>query len=115
MKKPGAVLFMCGWNSIRSPMAEVIAKRLLPSDIYVQSAGVRAGEADPFVNAVLEELVLPLHRHRPRTLHDLEDAYFVLIITLPPQATHPALELTVSNALALVTWQTIAPPTTNRT
>src|SRR3546814_14602336 len=71
MKKPGAVLFMCGWNSIRSPMAEVIAKRLLPSDIYVQSAGVRAGEADPFANAVLEELGLPLPRHRPRTLHEI--------------------------------------------
>ena len=41
-ERPGAILFMCGWNAIRSPMAEAIAKRLLPSDIYVQSAGVRS-------------------------------------------------------------------------
>src|SRR5690606_6477612 len=115
MKKPGAVLFMCGLNSIRSPMAEVIAKRLLPSDIYVQSAGVRAGEADPFVNAVLEELGLPYSRHRPRTLDDLEDDFFDLIITLTPEAHHAALELTRSNALEVVYWPTIDPTATTGT
>lgn len=36
-------------------MAEVIAKRLVAPGIYIQSAGVRAGERDPFVDAVLEE------------------------------------------------------------
>src|SRR3546814_13466688 len=93
MKKPGAVLFMCGWNSIRSPMAEVIATRLLPSDLYVQSAGVPAGESDPFVTAVLDELGLTPPRHRPRPLHDLEEAYFDPLITRHPWAHHAALAL----------------------
>ena len=34
-------------NVIRSPMAEVIAREMLPRGTYVASAGVRAGERDP--------------------------------------------------------------------
>ncbi|HEV7434961.1 MAG TPA: low molecular weight phosphatase family protein [Pseudorhizobium sp.] len=108
-EKPGAVLFMCGWNAIRSPMAEVIAKRLLPPDIYVQSAGVRSGERDPFVDAVLEEVGLSIGKHHPRTLDDLEDDFFDLIITLTPEAHHAALELTRSNAISVIYWPTLDP------
>jgi protein-tyrosine-phosphatase len=107
--QPGAVLFMCGWNAIRSPMAEAIAKRLLPPDIYVQSAGVRSGERDPFVDAVLEEVGLTIGRHQPRTLDDLEDDYFDLIVTLTPEAHHAALELTRSSAVDVVYWPTMDP------
>lgn len=107
--RPNSVLFMCGWNAIRSPMAEVIAKRLLPPDIYVQSAGVRSGERDPFVDAVLDEIGLTIGKHQPRTLEDLEDDFFDLIITLTPEAHHAALELTRSNALSVVYWPTMDP------
>jgi protein-tyrosine-phosphatase len=107
--RPGAVLFMCGWNAIRSPMAEAIAKRLLAPDIYVQSAGVRSGERDPFVDAVLDEVGLSIGRHQPRTLGELEDDYFDLIVTLTPEAHHAALELTRSNAVDVVYWPTMDP------
>ena len=107
--RPGAVLFMCGWNAIRSPMAEAIAKRLLAPDIYVQSAGVRSGERDPFVDAVLDEVGLSIGRHQPRTLDELEDDYFDLIVTLTPEAHHAALELTRSNAVDVVYWPTMDP------
>ena len=40
---PSSVLFMCGMNAIRSPMAELLAKRYLPSGTFVASAGVQAG------------------------------------------------------------------------
>ncbi len=109
---PTAILFMCGYNSIRSPMAEAIAKSLLQPDIYIQSAGVRSGEPDPFVDAVLEEVGLSLNRnrpHRPRTLDELEDDFFDLIVTLTPEAHHAALELTRSNAVDVVYWPTMDP------
>ncbi|MBP2548107.1 protein-tyrosine-phosphatase [Neorhizobium galegae] len=102
--KPGAVLFMCGMNSIRSPMAEVIAKRLLPPDIYVQSAGVRAGDPDAFVDGVLQEIGLALPRHQPRRLEELEDDFFDVIVTLSPEAHHRALELTRSQPVEVVYW-----------
>ena len=108
-ERPGAILFMCGWNAIRSPMAEAIAKRLLPSDIYVQSAGVRSGEPDPFVDVVLDEIGLSIPRPQPRTLDDLEDDYFDVINTFTPEAHHAALELTRSNAVEVVYWPTMDP------
>ncbi|HET9273953.1 MAG TPA: low molecular weight phosphatase family protein, partial [Methyloceanibacter sp.] len=44
---PGAVLFACSKNAVRSPMAEALLKHLAGGRIYVVSAGVRAGEPDP--------------------------------------------------------------------
>jgi protein-tyrosine-phosphatase len=107
--KPGAILFMCGMNAIRSPMAEVIAKRLLPPDIYVQSAGVRAGDPDAFVDVVLGEIGLALPRHQPRRLEDLEDDFFDVIVTLSPEAHHRALEQTRSQSVEVVYWPMLDP------
>lgn len=101
---PGAILFVCGMNAIRSPMAEVIARTLLPAGTYVASAGVRAGERDPFVDAVLDEMGLSLGRRQPQTLDDLEDDYFDMVVTLAPEAHHAALELTRSSAVEVVYW-----------
>ncbi|WP_265515895.1 low molecular weight phosphatase family protein [Nitratireductor luteus] len=106
---PGSVLFLCGMNSIRSPMAEALARRMLPRTTFVASAGVRAGERDPFVDAVLAENGLDLGDRRPRTLDDLEDAYFDLIVTLAPEAHHAALELTRSMSVDVEYWPMLDP------
>ena len=42
-------------NAVRSPMAAAILSHLAGRSIYVESAGVRAGEPDPFAEAVMEE------------------------------------------------------------
>ena len=107
--RPGAILFMCGMNAIRSPMAEAIARSILPANTYIRSAGVRAGERDPFVDVVLEEIGLSLGRRQPQTMEELEDDYFDLIITLSPPAHHAALELTRSSAVDVVYWPTMDP------
>ncbi|MCA1369380.1 low molecular weight phosphatase family protein [Ensifer aridi] len=108
-KMPRSVLFMCGMNAIRSPMAEALARAALPKGTYVASAGVRHGERDPFVDVVLEEIGLTLGRHQPRTLDELEDDYFDIIVTLAPEAHHVALELTRSMAVDVVYWPTPDP------
>lgn len=108
-KAPRSVLFMCGMNAIRSPMAEALARVALPKGTYVASAGVRQGERDPFVDVVLEEVGLTIGRHQPRTLEELEDDYFDLIVTLAPEAHHMALELTRSMAVDVVYWPTPDP------
>ena len=106
---PGSVLFMCRMNSVRSPIAEALARRMLPPTTFIASAGVRAGERDPFVDAVLAEEGLGLPERLPRTLDDLEDSYFDLIITLAPEAHHAALELTRSMAVDVEYWPTADP------
>ncbi|BCH60732.1 protein-tyrosine-phosphatase [Agrobacterium vitis] len=101
---PHSVLFLCGMNAVRSPMAEALAKRLLPSGVYVASAGVRHGERDPFVDVVLDEIGLSLGKRQPQTLDELEDDFFDLVVTLAPEAHHAALELTRSSSVEVVYW-----------
>ncbi|HBF30046.1 low molecular weight phosphatase family protein [Rhizobium sp.] len=101
---PSSVLFLCGMNAIRSPMAEAITKNLALPGVYVASAGVRHGERDPFVDAVLDEIDLSLGKRQPQTLDDLEDDFFDLIITLAPEAHHAALELTRAASVEVVYW-----------
>lgn len=96
-------------NAVRSPMAEQLARRMLPATVFVASAGVRAGERDPFVDAVLAEDGLSLGERHPRMLNDLEDDYFDLIVTLAPEAHHAALELTRSLAVEVEYWPTPDP------
>jgi protein-tyrosine-phosphatase len=106
-----SILFMCGMNAVRSPMAEALARKALPPTVFVASAGVRMGERDPFVDAVLAEDGLTLEDRQPRTLDDLEDDYFDLIVTLAPEAHHAALELTRSMAVEVEYWPTPDPTT----
>lgn len=106
---PRSLLFMCGQNAIRSPMAEALARRMLPKGVYIASAGVRVGERDPFVDVVLDEIGLTIGRHQPHTLEELEDDYFDLIVTLAPEAHHAALELTRANAVDVIYWPTPDP------
>lgn len=96
-------------NAIRSPMAEAIARSVLPRDVFIASAGVRVGQRDPFVDAVLAESGLSLGERQPRRLDDLEDAYFDLIVTLAPEAHHAALELTRTMAVDVEYWPTADP------
>ncbi|MER8639293.1 low molecular weight phosphatase family protein [Mesorhizobium sp. M0018] len=91
-------------NAVRSPMAELLARKVLPPTTFVASAGVRGGERDPFVDAVLAEEGLSLGERHPRTMDDLEDDYFDLIVTLAPEAHHIALELTRSLAVEVEYW-----------
>jgi len=114
-KLPGSVLFLCGQNVIRSPMAEVIARDLLPKSVFVASAGIRPGERDPFVDAVLAERGFSLGSRSPRLLDDLEDAYFDLIVTLAPEAHHKALDLTRSVAADVEYWPMPDPTTATGT
>ena len=53
--KIGSLLFCCTLNAVRSPMAEGLAKRLLGTRVYVDSAGVKREPVDPFVIAALDE------------------------------------------------------------
>ncbi len=102
---------MCGMNAVRSPIAEALARKMLAGQTFVASAGVRAGERDPFVDAVLAEEGIPPAERQPRMLSDLEDSYFDLIVTLSPEAHHAALELTRSLAVEVEYWPTADPTT----
>jgi protein-tyrosine-phosphatase len=110
--RPQAVLFACGLNTVRSPMAAALLKQMLGGSLYVGSAGVRKGEPDAFAAAVMEEIGIDIDSRGPITfeeLDDLEGLNFDLIITLSPEAHHKALELTRTLALDVEYWPTADP------
>src|ERR1051325_999228 len=112
--RPQAVLFACGLNSVRSPMAAGLFRQLIGRASYVASAGVRKAELDPFAVAVLEEVGIDISRHRPMTFEELEDwegLNFDLIVTLSPEAHHKTLELTRTIAADVEYWPTPDPTT----
>lgn len=111
-KRVHAVLFACGLNSVRSPMAEAITKHYFGKSMYVRSGGVRKGELDPFVMAALEEIGIDAAKHKPCTLEELEEwegLNFDLIVTLAPEAHHAALDLTRTSATDVEYWPTADP------
>jgi len=111
-KRIQSVLFVCAFNSVRSPMAEALARHYFGKSIYVQSAGVRKSEADGFMVAALDEIGIDASRHKPRTLDELEEwegLNFDLIVSLSPEAHHAALELTRTVAADVEYWPTPDP------
>ena len=106
---PGSVLFCCTQNALRSPMAEAILKHLHGRQIYVDSAGVRAGPLDEFAIAVMDELGIDITKHKAKTFDDLEDGSFDIVISLSPEAQHRAVEMTRTMAAEVEFWNTFDP------
>jgi protein-tyrosine-phosphatase len=117
---PGAVLFACNFNRVRSPMAEALLKRLAGDRIYVDSCGLKlppAGGAghldktdiDPFAHAVMAEIGCDLSNHRAKTFDDLEDNSFDLVVSLTPESQHRAVELARGRAAEIEYWPVFDP------
>ena len=109
MQRPASVLFTCNFNSVRSPMAEGLAKHLFGDVIYIDSAGVRQGSIDGFAIAVMAEIDVDISQHNAKTFDDLEDTSFDLVISLTPEAQHKAVELTRTMAVELEYWPSLDP------
>jgi protein-tyrosine-phosphatase len=106
---PGAVLFACSRNVVRSPMAAAILNHLAGNRVFVGSAGVRAGDPDPFAVEVMEELGIDMSRHKPVSLAGVHETGFDLIVTLAPEAHHKVLELAHGYAVDVEYWPTPDP------
>ncbi|HEY1615178.1 MAG TPA: arsenate reductase ArsC [Rhizomicrobium sp.] len=106
---PGAVLFACTQNAVRSPMAAALMRHLYGRFVFIDSVGARAGEIDHFAIEVMDEIGIELARHKPKRFEDLEDSSFDLIISLSPEAHHKAMEMTRTAAVDVEYWPTFDP------
>ncbi len=82
----GAILFVCTGNSCRSPMAEAIARALLPPGASVLSAGVDPGESARLTREVLAEIGIDLNRHRPRSVFRIDPEPVTVVVTMSDAA-----------------------------
>jgi len=106
---PGAVLFCCTQNAIRSPMAMGLMRHFYGRIVFTDCVGVRAGELDPFAVAVMDEMGIDISKYRPKDFDQLEDTSFDLIVSLSPEAQHKAVDLTRTMACEVEYWPTIDP------
>src|SRR6185312_5952825 len=98
---PGAVLFACTMNAVRSPMAAALMRHLFGRQVYVDSVGARSGTLDPLAVEVMDEIGIDIAKHRPKSFEEFEDTSFDLVITLSPEAHHKAMELTRTSAAVI--------------
>jgi protein-tyrosine-phosphatase len=88
---PLRVLFLCGDNSARSPMAEAILRALGRGHFAAFSAGVAPADAvDPHALSILEERGIPSHGLTPKGLQAFVGQSFDYVITLSDPAREQA-------------------------
>ena len=87
---PGAVLFVCSRNAVRSPMASALMRHVYGSRIYVASAGVNPGEPDSIAIQVMNEMGIDISGRRPRGVDEVEETAFDLVVALAPSAREAA-------------------------
>jgi protein-tyrosine-phosphatase len=112
-KLPSAILFACTLNAIRSPMAAAIMHHYHGRQCYVASAGIEAGDPDPFVGLIMDEIGIDLKKHRPHSFEDLEDSAFDLLVTLSPEAKHRAADMARTMAIKVEDWACADPSQTS--
>ena len=106
---PSAVLFACTSNAVRSPMAAALLRHYHGRRIFVDSVGIRIGEPDGFMIAVMDELGIDMTKHQSKTFEQLEDDFFDVVISLSPEAQHKAVDMTRTNACEVEFWNTFDP------
>lgn len=107
---PGSVLFACTRNSIRSPIAAGLMRHYFGHKVKIASVGVHeAAAVDGFALACVAELGIDISSHRPQIFASLDGEHFDLIVSLSPEAHHPAIELTRDGAVQAEYWPTLDP------
>ena len=89
-KLPQSVLFVCTLNSIRSPMAEALMKKRFGQEVYVQSCGISTGELNQLMVNILSEVGIDKSGHISRSLEDISDTSFDLVIAFTEDAGEAA-------------------------
>ena len=105
-----SVLFCCNYNSVRSPMAEGVFKKLIGRKIFVQSAGVfDTLEIDGFTVKVCDEINVKLSKHRVRSLREMEReggfiGSFDLIIPLTKESSEEVYKYSTYSSVMIEDW-----------
>ena len=80
------VLFLCVHNSARSQMAEGLLRSMGGGAVDVKSAGLQAGGLRPEAVAVMHELGLDISAQRSKSIEELADEHFNIVVTTCEEA-----------------------------
>lgn len=80
------VLFLCTENACRSQMAEGLVNHDLAGQVQAFSAGVRPKVVNPRAIAAMRELGIDISHHYSKSVDDLPEKDFDLVVTVCDQA-----------------------------
>ncbi|MEZ4752080.1 MAG: hypothetical protein R3B54_16025 [Bdellovibrionota bacterium] len=80
------ILFMCVANSARSQLAEGLAKKILGSPVWVESAGSAPSKVNPVAIEVMEEIGIDITKHYSKGVSDLSSDFLRSSTTSSPCA-----------------------------
>lgn len=103
-RRPSSLLFVCGENALRSPMAEAMVKAWYGKAIYVDSVGLRPGGLNPFAVAVMEEIGIDISDHSAKGLDGLRDVAYDSIVALSDEAYQRTRDISVASAVEVLCW-----------
>ena len=106
---PASILFVCYLNSIRSPMAEGLMKKLYGDTVYVQSCGLAQGEIDSLMVSVMQEISVDMSGHESTTLAQLQDSSFDTVIAFTQDAGAAATAIFEGSDTEVLVWPTPDP------
>ncbi|HCE40587.1 MAG: low molecular weight phosphatase family protein [Alcanivorax sp.] len=104
MKTPLKILFLCTANSCRSILGEALANHLGEGRLIARSAGSHpSGRVHPRALAVLERHGVPVGQPVSKSMDDLDDEWFDVVITVCDAAAGEACPVWLAES-AKVHW-----------
>lgn len=84
--KRESVIFICTYNSVRSPIAEGLLNKRAVGRYDIFSAGVAPIRINPYAVRVMDEWGINISGHHPISVYTYTDKEFDYVITLCDQA-----------------------------
>jgi len=101
------VLFVCYLNSIRSPMAEGLARQF--EGLEGMSCGLETGELDDLMVAVMREKNIDMSAHQAQSLESLADQKFDVVVAFTETAGEAAKAVFGETDTEVLIWPTPDP------
>jgi len=76
------ILFLCTGNSCRSQMAEGFARKMLPKNIEIFSAGLEPKSVHPMAVKVMQEAGIDISQQRSKNISEIPIDKIDLVVTL---------------------------------
>ena len=81
------ILFLCTGNSCRSQMAEGFAKKMLPKNMEIFSAGLEPKGVHPMAIKVMQEVGIDISKQKSKNISEIPLVKISTVITLCGDAT----------------------------
>ena len=102
-----SIVFVCGGNTCRSPMAVGLARSLLGSGVMVDSAGIDAAvgaKTAPNAIRVMKEMGIDISAHIPRDVSSLDLSKYEYVVAMDSAVASLLEQVGLGEPRSLIVW-----------